>query len=36
VNLLHLQSKRANNLFCFLCCRGKFITLEKHVLYDSQ
>jgi hypothetical protein len=22
VNLLYIQSKRANNLFCFLCCRG--------------
>ena len=36
VNFLYLQSKRANNLLCFVCCRGQFISLWKHVLYDSK
>ena len=25
VNFLNLQSKRANNILCFVCCRGQFI-----------
>ena len=36
VNFLYLQSKRANNLLCLVCCRGQFISLRKHVLYDSK
>jgi len=36
VNFLYLQSKRANNILCFVCCRGQFIPLWKHVLYDSK
>ena len=33
MNFLYLQYKRTNNLFCFVCCRGQFVPLWKHVVW---
>src|SRR6187551_2986894 len=34
--LLHLQTERANNPFCFIRCRWQFVTLGQNLLYEFQ
>jgi hypothetical protein len=29
--ILHFQIYKANNIICFVCCSGKFVTLQKHL-----